>query len=59
MECRRAPVQHSALSSQLYDMNNVPKFFHAPSISTLRKYAEAVGCDLVIKLNPKGEVTGV
>ena len=32
---------------------------HSPSISTLRKYAEAVGCDLVIKLNPKGEVTGV
>ncbi|TCD47560.1 helix-turn-helix transcriptional regulator [Chlorobium sp. N1] len=26
---------------------------HAPSISTLRKYAEAVGCDLVIKLEPK------
>ncbi len=26
---------------------------HAPSITTLRKYAEAVGCDLVIKLEPK------
>jgi DNA-binding XRE family transcriptional regulator len=26
---------------------------HAPSIATLRKYAEAVGCDLVIKLEPK------
>lgn len=26
---------------------------HAPSISTLRKYAEAVGCDLVIRLVPK------
>jgi DNA-binding XRE family transcriptional regulator len=26
---------------------------HIPSITTLRKYAEAVGCDLVIKLEPK------
>ncbi|NTW54013.1 MAG: helix-turn-helix transcriptional regulator [Chlorobaculum sp.] len=26
---------------------------HSPSIATLRKYAEAVGCDLVIKLEPK------
>jgi DNA-binding XRE family transcriptional regulator len=26
---------------------------HAPSINTLRKYAEAVGCDLVIRLEPK------
>ena len=26
---------------------------HAPSITTLRKYANAVGCDLVIKLKPK------
>jgi DNA-binding XRE family transcriptional regulator len=26
---------------------------HSPSISTLRKYAEAVGCDLVIRLEPK------
>ncbi|TNJ34121.1 helix-turn-helix domain-containing protein [Prosthecochloris vibrioformis] len=26
---------------------------HAPSVTTLRKYAEAVGCDLVIKLEPK------
>ncbi|NTV67222.1 MAG: helix-turn-helix transcriptional regulator [Chlorobaculum sp.] len=26
---------------------------HAPSISTLRKYAEAVGCYLVIRLEPK------
>ncbi len=26
---------------------------HSPSITTLRKYAEAVGCDLVIKLEPK------
>jgi DNA-binding XRE family transcriptional regulator len=26
---------------------------HAPSITTLRKYAEAVGCDLVIRLEPK------
>ena len=26
---------------------------HAPSIATLRKYAEAVGCDLIIKLEPK------
>lgn len=26
---------------------------HAPSIATLRKYAEAVGCDLVIRLEPK------
>ena len=28
---------------------------HAPSIATLRKYANAVGCDLVIKLEPKTE----
>ena len=26
---------------------------HAPSIATLRKYAEAVGCELVIRLEPK------
>lgn len=26
---------------------------HALSITTLRKYAEAVGCDLVIRLEPK------
>lgn len=26
---------------------------HAPSIATLEKYAHAVGCDLVIKLEPK------
>ncbi|MEE9906060.1 MAG: helix-turn-helix domain-containing protein [Chlorobium sp.] len=26
---------------------------HAPSITTLRKYAEAVGCDLIIRLEPK------
>jgi len=26
---------------------------HSPSIATLRKYAEAVGCDLVIRLEPK------
>ena len=26
---------------------------HAPSITTLRKYAEAVGCELEIKLTPK------
>lgn len=26
---------------------------HIPSISTLRKYAEAVGCELEIKLVPK------
>lgn len=26
---------------------------HSPSITTLRKYAEAVGCDLVIRLEPK------
>ena len=25
---------------------------HAPSISTLRRYAEAVGCDLQVKLVP-------
>ena len=27
---------------------------HAPSITTLKKYAKAVGCDLQIKLVPKG-----
>jgi transcriptional regulator with XRE-family HTH domain len=26
---------------------------HIPSITTLRKYAEAVGCELEIKLVPK------
>jgi transcriptional regulator with XRE-family HTH domain len=26
---------------------------YSPSIATLRKYAEAVGCDLVIRLEPK------
>ena len=26
---------------------------HSPSITTLRKYAEAVGCELEIKLTPK------
>lgn len=28
---------------------------HAPSIATLLKYADAVGCDLVIKLQPKSD----
>jgi len=27
---------------------------HAPSITTLKKYARAVGCDLQVKLVPKG-----
>jgi DNA-binding XRE family transcriptional regulator len=27
---------------------------HAPSLTTLKKYAEAVGCDLEIKLVPSG-----
>lgn len=27
---------------------------HSPSVATLRKYADAVGCELVIKLVPKG-----
>lgn len=27
---------------------------HSPSVSTLRRYAEAVGCRLEIKLIPKG-----
>ena len=26
---------------------------HSPSITTLRKYAEAIGCELEIKLTPK------
>ncbi len=26
---------------------------HAPSIATLKKYAAAVGCELIIKLEPK------
>ncbi len=30
---------------------------HAPSITTLKKYAEAVGCDLEIKLVPKSSPT--
>ncbi len=29
---------------------------HAPSITTLRKYAEAVGCELEIRLTPKKPV---
>jgi transcriptional regulator with XRE-family HTH domain len=29
---------------------------HAPSITTLRKYAEAVGCELEISLTPKKAV---
>ncbi|TCD47991.1 helix-turn-helix transcriptional regulator [Chlorobium sp. N1] len=31
---------------------------HTPSITTLRKYAEAVGCDLVIKLKPRRSAAG-
>ena len=31
---------------------------HSPSISTLRKYASAVGCDLKITLEPKKEHAG-
>lgn len=30
---------------------------HAPSISTLKRYAEAVGCDLQIKLIPRSSST--
>jgi DNA-binding XRE family transcriptional regulator len=30
---------------------------HAPSITTLKRYAEAVGCDLEIKLVPKNSPT--
>lgn len=30
---------------------------HTPSIATLQKYANAVGCDLVIKLEPKPDKT--
>jgi DNA-binding XRE family transcriptional regulator len=30
---------------------------HAPSITTLKKYAQAVGCDLEIKFVPKGSPT--
>jgi DNA-binding XRE family transcriptional regulator len=28
---------------------------HTPSVATLRKYADAVGCELEIKLTPKKE----
>jgi transcriptional regulator with XRE-family HTH domain len=30
---------------------------HAPSITTLKKYAQAVGCDLEVKLVPKSSPT--
>ncbi|MGD0238587.1 MAG: helix-turn-helix transcriptional regulator, partial [Syntrophorhabdales bacterium] len=30
---------------------------HAPSITTLKKYARAVGCDLQVKLVPKNSPT--
>lgn len=30
---------------------------HAPSITTLKRYARAVGCDLKIELVPKGSPT--
>lgn len=30
---------------------------HAPSIATLKKYANAVGCELIIKLEPKPEAS--
>ena len=30
---------------------------HAPSITTLKKYAQAVGCDLQVKLVPKSSPT--
>jgi transcriptional regulator with XRE-family HTH domain len=30
---------------------------HSPSLATLRKYAEAVGCRLEIKLRPRGPST--
>ena len=29
---------------------------HAPSLATLKKYAEAVGCDLQVKLVPREAV---
>jgi transcriptional regulator with XRE-family HTH domain len=29
---------------------------HTPSLATLKKYAEAVGCDLQVKLVPRGAV---
>lgn len=32
---------------------------HSPSISTLRKYAEAVGCRLVVRLEPTRRKTAV
>jgi DNA-binding XRE family transcriptional regulator len=31
---------------------------HAPSLTTLKKYAQAVGCRLEIKLVPKSRLTG-
>jgi transcriptional regulator with XRE-family HTH domain len=30
---------------------------HSPSIATLQRYAEAVGCRLVVKLAPKKKIT--
>ena len=30
---------------------------HSPSIATLQRYAEAVGCRLVVKLSPKKKTT--
>src|SRR5437899_1556385 len=32
---------------------------HSPSIATLRKYAQAVGCQLEIRLRPRKKPTGV
>jgi transcriptional regulator with XRE-family HTH domain len=32
---------------------------HSPSIATLQRYAEAVGCRLVVKLAPKKKATSV
>jgi hypothetical protein len=29
---------------------------HTPSLATLKKYAEAVGCDLQVKLVPRGAI---
>ncbi len=47
-----AASMHSSKSaiSRLESAKNGPK--HSPSISTLRRYAEAIGCVLEIKLKP-------
>ena len=43
--------------SAISQLESVSK--HAPSIATLKKYANAVGCKLIIKLEPKSNAETV